>query len=592
MELGTWNLELGRSKRGGYAALTVLLVTLAVSLTIIAGFAFFTLQEIRSNRAFTDSLTAHAAAEAGVEDGLLRFLNGKQLGSSETLSVGNGSAVIIRTATGNVTTLRAEGTLGSLQQNQEVRVKIVSDAASFPYALQAGSGGITMDNNAVISGGVYAEGTVRGANGAHISGDAAVTEENPPALGGEWTNNNADYPFATQASNQDVAQSFTPTASGALTKVSVLLGKTGGPGAGLTLRIVPDSGGNPSNSELASKAIPPADVPQAPAWVDVVLPAPPTLTNGTTYWILLDYDTKSTTNYWNWRKDTSDGYPNNTGKFTGDWTNKKASWSAAGGDFAFRVWLGGQPTGIESVTVGDAASGAGRASYFSDAVIHGSSCPNPYCIVDNPPAIDLPVSEQTIEKWRNDAAEGGVISGDFEVTTDASLGPKKITGDLLVTANNKTLIISGTIFVQGNIAIDNGSVIRCDPAYGQFSCVVVSNGWIHIQNNGTLGGSGQAGSFIILASDLACDGSSSAGPCGAAHHNGAIDLHNNAVGAIFYAPAGLINLHNGVEMNAGAAKKLALGQNATVSYGSNLAEVNFASDPSVEYDILSWIQTE
>jgi len=144
--------------------------------------------------------------------------------------------------------------------------------------------------------------------------------------------------------------------------------------------------------------------------------------------------------------------------------------------------------------------------------------------------------------------------------------------------------------VRGYINIDNGSTIKCDPAYQERSCVVLSDSWIHVKNNGTFAGSGQSGSFILLISTLACDGSSANPPCDVPHHNGAIDLHNNAQGAIFYASRGLLTLHNGVQITEATAYKLYLNQNAEVIYQQGLQNVKFSSGPSGGYDIEYWIE--
>jgi len=90
----------------------------------------------------------------------------------------------------------------------------------------------------------------------------------------------------------------------------------------------------------------------------------------------------------------------------------------------------------------------------------------------------------------------------------------------------------------------------------------------------------------MLLSTLACTGIVS--PLCTGHHNGAIDLHNNADGAIFYAGNGLINLHNNVGARELVGYKINLDQNAVVTYETGLANVNFSSGQSGGYAILSW----
>lgn len=179
----------------------------------------------------------------------------------------------------------------------------------------------------------------------------------------------------------------------------------------------------------------------------------------------------------------------------------------------------------------------------------------------------LPISSQQIQLMKDDAAAGGTINGDFNPSGGTvSLGPIKITGNLTLD-NNEILTVTGTIWVQGNVTIDNNATIRLSPSYGANTGVILSDGWMHFSNNGTLMGSGNQTSFIMFLS-LAPGGS---------HHGSAIDLHNNAAGAIFYAANGLINLHNGVTAQELTAKSIHLDNNAVITYSSGLATTLYSS---------------
>jgi len=214
-------------------------------------------------------------------------------------------------------------------------------------------------------------------------------------------------------------------------------------------------------------------------------------------------------------------------------------------------------------------------------VTNGAAYPNS----SDPPVENMPVSQADIDQWKADAQAGGTVLGNYNVTSNVSLGPKEITGNLTMNSQNKILTVTGNIYVRGNIDIDNGSTIRCNASYGAKSCLIVADGWIHADNNGTFAGSGTAGSFIMLLTTLACDGSFSEG---CTHHNGAVDVHNNATGVIFYAQNGKVNLHNGVNVTEVTAYKLSLDNNAVITYDQGLANSNFSSGPSGGYSIESW----
>lgn len=159
-------------QKGGYAALVTTLITIAASLITIGGLNFFSLQEVNINRNFTKSVESHYVSEAGTEDALYRIVTGKQIASSETLAVGQGMTTILITNVGGQLTIRSEGKRENLQQNLEARIDTNQTSANFNYGVQIGNGGLTMDNNTFINGGVFSSGHMVGASNATITGDA------------------------------------------------------------------------------------------------------------------------------------------------------------------------------------------------------------------------------------------------------------------------------------------------------------------------------------------------------------------------------------------------------------------------------------
>lgn len=580
------------SMKKGQAALTAVIFFLAAATAIGIGFTTFAFEETATARRQLRAKQSYFLAEAGVEDVVYRLQASKQVGASETLTVNGEIVTTVTTDVGGNKEIVATGDFTSNIRKVKILLEPGTVGINFYYGVQVGEGGLDMDNNAVVNGNVYSNGSITGDNGATILGDVIVAGGLPANPTEAWTAHDADQFFATASANRDIAQSFTATVSGPLNKISVYLGKVGNPTSNITARITTDNGGKPSTSDIADETISFTTVGITPSWIDVSFTGPPSLVSGTKYWIVLDYGSNSATNYWNWRKDSSDAYAGNTGRYAGNWSSGGTTWVDVGGDLAFKTWIGGTTNRIEDVIIGNSTSGSGHANLFVNTTIHGSACPNAYCTVDNQPQEVLPISDGVIQDWRDDATAGGVIAGNYSVTTDVNLGPTKITGDLLMTTNNKILTVNGTIYVQGNVTIDNGSTVRCAASFGSNSCVVVADGWIHIKNNGIFSGSGQSGSYIMLLSASTCDGTSSAPPCDIAHHNGAIDLHNNATGAIFYAAHGLINLHNGVNVTEVTGYKLHLDQTANVTYDAGLANAIFSSGPSGGWDVTTWREVE
>lgn len=253
---------------------------------------------------------------------------------------------------------------------------------------------------------------------------------------------------------------------------------------------------------------------------------------------------------------------------------------------------------ITDMTIGSSTAGSAHAPSFINTVVHGSSCPNQYCVVESPVPENFPISEEQINGWKNDAFSGGEIIGNCgdngvsgcNISTNETLflGPKKISGDLVLT-KKQTLILNGTLHFTGNVDINStsGATIKCDSSFGAQSCILIADGWIHIENNATFAGSGSVGSYVLALTNLSgCNGGDQQSFC--THHNGAIDLHNKATGAIFYTANSMAHLHNGVKVTQLTANKLELENNATIDYESGLVNINFVSGPSGGWSVSEW----
>lgn len=207
--------------------------------------------------------------------------------------------------------------------------------------------------------------------------------------------------------------------------------------------------------------------------------------------------------------------------------------------------------------------------------------------------IQLPIEDNTIDDWKEEAGSN-TYSGSYSLSNNATLGPVTITGSLNMTTNNKILTVAGTIYVRGNIDMSgNGVSIQCASSYGPNSCTIIADGWIRIQNNGAFSGSGTAGSYLLILTTASCNGTStSIPPCNTAEGYSAINLHNNATGAIFYASNGKAYLHNNVNVTEIVARTLELDNNATISYELGASSPDFSAGPSGSWDITDWREIE
>lgn len=585
----------------GFAAMVSVLAIMSIGLILGSGFLYSIIVNTRALQNETDSLQGLYASESGIEDAIHRLRNNLTTVSPSTLAVGSATATTIITTVGDIKTITSEGSKNNVMRKSQATLQLATVGADFFYGAQVGEGGLIMNNNSIVDGSVYANGSIDGQPGSKITGDAWVAGGIAALPDAQWTTQNADFNVGVSP-QVDAAQSFIPSVSQPIRKVSLFLKKIGVP-SDTTIRImenkspqnVPDK-----NNILASGTMASSLVTSAYGWIDIALAANPTLTAGTTYWIMIDRS-HDAAHYLVWGRDSADGYALGTGKYAADWNGSVSAWSSAGGDLDFKAWLGGTITKIGGMQVGDAAhplsdahantiesSTIQRNAYFQ--TITGSTVLGiQYPGSADPPPVAMPISDGQIEAWKAEAVAGGVISSPcpYIPVNNASLGPVKIACDLEITGGN-TFTVAGTIWVEGDIRINNSAVIQLAPGYGSSSGMVIASkpidpnnsGKIEVSNNSQILGSGTAGSYLMLLST------------NAAAQNGfsdiAINVSNNSSGAIFYTNTGKIQINNNGALKEATAYLLRINNNATLTYESGLANAQFSSGPSAGWKISGW----
>src|SRR3989344_256361 len=127
----------------------------------------------------------------------------------------------------------------------------------------------------------------------------------------------------------------------------------------------------------------------------------------------------------------------------------------------------------------------------------------------DPETKPLPISDEQIAEWEADAATGGVISGPcpYKLSSETiSLGPVKIECDAQIQGSSD-VTLSGPVWVEGTLEIQNTSILRVDPLIEGTSIAIVADdpsdtegsGRIVLQNSTEYHGAGE-GSFILLVS--------------------------------------------------------------------------------------------
>ncbi|MDP2864355.1 MAG: hypothetical protein Q8N73_01690 [bacterium] len=150
------------NQRGIAALLITNLILVAVFGIAVSIFALtYGEQKIIQNIVKTNQ--AYYAAEAGIEDALLRLSKNMKWSSLYNLNVGSALATIETSdVIGGSRTITSTGNFSNRIRKIQAVYKISADQISFHYGAQVGDGGIKMDNNSKIIGNVFSNGSLDG----------------------------------------------------------------------------------------------------------------------------------------------------------------------------------------------------------------------------------------------------------------------------------------------------------------------------------------------------------------------------------------------------------------------------------------------
>lgn len=255
---------------------------------------------------------------------------------------------------------------------------------------------------------------------------------------------------------------------------------------------------------------------------------------------------------------------------------------------------------ISNMRVGYGGTGDARSHTVTGSTVTGNlycqtgSSNNKSCDTSqaDPLPQDLPITEENITKWKDDATNGGITNGNVTISTPTTMGPRKIIGNLII---NNTLTLTDTIYVTGDITLNAISgnptppTIELDSTYGATSGIIISDGLIAINNNVVFQDSGTTGSYIMLLSTSSCDESISSSPC---NGRNAIEVNNNSDISIVNSQNGTVYFANNASVKESVGEKIILKQNVGISYGSGVINVGFTSGPGGSWDIESWVESQ
>lgn len=242
-------------------------------------------------------------------------------------------------------------------------------------------------------------------------------------------------------------------------------------------------------------------------------------------------------------------------------------------------------TSISGTTIGQGTVGNANAPSVTNSTVRGTlycktgSGNNKSCDTSgtNPTALPLPISDQQITEWKDEAALGGTLGNQILSGTSNVLGPKKINGNLTL-SNNTVLTLTGSLWVTGTLTLSNGAEIKLHSNYGENDGMVIVDGVSTLSNSSTFNGSGDEDSYIMLLSTNTT--------------SNAITLQNNAGAVILYAPNGTVSVSNNAGLNQVTAKTVSLQNNAVIDYQQGMVDASFISGPSGGYQVDSWKEIE
>ncbi len=569
--------------------LLMVVLFLFLSISVVMGISNPILRQANITNDFLTSRKSYFLSEAGIEDAVYRTKNNKHISGTEDLTLDGVTVTTSIVDNSGTKTIDTSASGNNLIRKVETVLK-AGTGASFSYGMQTGTGGISMSGSGKVVGNVYSNGPIMGDSSAIITGTAISA--NSPALAADQTNGSGvptnNVIFGNANGTQDIAQSFQVSIESPLNKVSFYIKKVSTP-SDATVKIMNDAGGSPGATVLASGTLSATSVTTSYGWVDVSLTSNPILDTGTTYWLVIDGITSSTKYYTIGA--TTGGYANGVGKIG----QMGGTWNAttpAGLDYYFKLYLGGV-TGLIAGSSGSQYNqlhvGTVSGTAQAHTVNYTNATGNIYCqfgtgnnksctAQTDPVYVAYPVSDSNITNWQSEASAGGVYNGNYTVgSSGATLGPKKIVGDLTV-SNGGVLVVSGTLWVTGNINLSGGGTIQLASSYGANDGVLIADGDVSISGGGHATGSGTTGSYIMMISN-----SSSAS---------AMSVSGGAGAVIVYAPNGTVNISGGASLKEAVGYKMNISGGSTVTYESGLVDMTFSSGPTGGWSIKSWAETE
>ena len=566
----------------GFALITALLFFIVGGTIILSGITHAVMSEVTTVRNESASKQSYFTSESALEDAVYRIKTGKFISSTGSLTFASTTATVSVTTNADSTkTVNSIGLFNLVTRVTEATLDTTFNLA-LPFAIQSDTTGIDL-NSCVVSGDVYSAGSIHGTNNCVVSGMVTATGKSVTRIDqdneGSLSDPSNEMTFGDTYATQDFAQSFTVSGDFSLSDLSVFMKKVGNPSS-LSVKITTDNGGAPSGTIVATGGISSSNVTNEYYWRTASFAANPVLSSGTTYWIVLDGNPNASNYYIVATNVNSFSGKSLVGRYDVPWME----YSPSGQNIYFKTSVKTNEDGISGVSPTNRLSVGGAYAYNVQYVSTGGSL---FCqkgtanskVCDtsrNDPAIQkLPLTDSMVSSWKNIAESGGSYTNGYNVgLTGATLGPTKIEGDLTV-GDGGTLLVSGLIWVTGNVTINGGAVVS--PLESNRSYAIIADGAISISDDARVEGSSD--------SDIVFIATGSGDPI--------ITVDGGTHDAVLIAIHGGVSLSNSSLVKGIVGKHVILGGGSQVVYNSHLSNLNITSgSPNTGFSIKSWKETQ
>lgn len=250
----------------------------------------------------------------------------------------------------------------------------------------------------------------------------------------------------------------------------------------------------------------------------------------------------------------------------------------------------------------------GGAEYYNKingAIVNGSPEVSGVIVGDEAPTT-MPISDADIDAMKQNIIDTGTritatstqcSTGTYTISSSQSLGNVRIgcNFELRKQGAGTTLTLTGPIWVEGNLTFKSGPQVTIASSVGNRTVPLIADkesnratsSKIIVQNGTTFTGTGASMSYILLISQ------NNDAENGGTYNADALSLAQSSSGDLLtYASHGRITLANSISLNEISGYKIVLGNSASITYKSGLANLLFTSGPGGGFTIGSWKESQ